>query len=98
MHVDCSARVRLVTTTSDGTVLERLRGMQHSNEIEEYDRANAALTRAQKHSFCEAKRYGGTSSNIMKNHQMAELAKPGGKRKSDDTGVEGVKVGLVVLH
>ena len=58
-----------------------------------------ALTREQKSAFREAKRYGGTASDIMKNHQVDELAKQeagGGKRKvGDDTGVEGARPGLL---
>ena len=99
MHLDCGAKVRLVAKPSGSTVLERLRNVEHSNEINEYDRANAALTREQKGSFREAKRYGGTATDIMKNHQVDELAKlqkaAGGKRKlRDDAGVEGATPGL----
>jgi hypothetical protein len=99
MHLDCGAKVRLVAKPSGSTVLERLRNVEHSNEINEYDRANAALTREQKGSFREAKRYGGTATDIMKNHQVDELAKlqkaAGGKRKvCDDAGVEGARPGL----
>ena len=102
MHLDCGAKVRLVSKPS-GSVLERLRNVEHSNEINEYDRANAALTREQKGSFREAKRYGGTATDIMKNHQVDELAKlqkaAGGKRKvCDDAGVEGARPGLEGLH
>jgi hypothetical protein len=98
MHLDCGAKVRLVSKPS-GSVLERLSNVEHSNEINEYDRANAALTREQKGSFREAKRYGGTATDIMKNHQVDELAKlqkaAGGKRKvCDDAGVEGARPGL----
>ena len=99
MHLDCGAKVRLVAKPSGSTVLEKLRNVEHSKEINEYDRANAALTREQKGSFREAKRYGGTATDIMKNHQVDELAKlqkaAGGKRKvCDDAGVEGARPGL----
>jgi len=99
MHLDCGAKVRLVAKPSGSTVLERLRNVEHSNVINEYDRVDAALTREQKASFREAKRYGGTATDIMKNHQVDELAKlqkaAGGKRKvCDDAGVEGARPGL----
>ena len=95
LHIDCGVKVRAVATPSGGSALERLSGMDHSDKINEYDRVDAALTREQKSSFREAKRYGGTASDIMKNHQVAELAKPGGKR-SLDTGVEGARAALLV--
>ena len=98
-HLDCGAKVRLVATSGGRTALERLANVEHSKEINAYDRVDAALTREQKNSFREAKRYGGTATDIMKNHQVDELAKQeagGGKRKvGDDTGVEGARPGLL---
>ena len=89
----------LVGDVVSGVHLEKSIGTEHSVELKEYDRENAALTRAQKLSFRAAKRYGGTSSDVMKNHQADELAKPGGKRKADSTGVEGTAPGVEgMLH
>ena len=93
-HIDCPAKVRLIGDVVSGVVLEKSLGVEHSVELNEYDRENAALTREQKKSYREAKRYGGTSSDVMKNHQAEELAKPGGKRKADSTGVEGTEPGV----
>ena len=89
MHVACGVKVRLNVKSLGGS-LERIVGVEHSSEINEFDRLNAALTKSQKKAFRDAKRYGGTAGDIMKNEQSDELKKPGGKRKADDVGVEGV--------
>ena len=95
-HDGCGVLVRLLATSS-GIWLERARAVKHTGELNNYDRSNAALTREQKGSAREAVRYGGTASDIMKNHQLDELAKPDGKRKADDTGVEGATMTSFVL-
>ena len=98
-HIGCPAKVRLIGDVAQGVFFEKLLGIEHSVELNEYDRENAALTREQKLSYREAKRYGGTSSDVMKNHQAEELSKPGGKRKADSTGVEGTAPGVEgMLH
>ena len=89
MHVDCGVKVRLNVKSLGGS-LERIVGVEHSSEMNEFDRSNAALTKSQKKAFIDAKRYGGTASDIMKHEQGDVLNTPGGKRKADDVGVEGV--------
>ena len=89
MHLDCAVQLRLVGDKASGVALERSAGVDHANELNEYDRANAALTKEQKREFRDARRYGGTASDIMKNHQADALKKVGGKRNLVDTGVEG---------
>ena len=89
MHLDCAVQLRLVGDKASGVALERSAGVDHANELDEYDRANAALTKEQKREFRDARRYGGTASDIMKNHQADALKKVGGKRNLVDTGVEG---------
>ena len=89
MHLDCGVKLRLVGDNTSGVALEKIVGVDHAIERNEYDRTNAALTKEQKREFRDARRYGGTASDNMKNHQADALDKPGGKRKLDGIGVEG---------
>ena len=42
MHLDCGAKVRLVATPSGSAALEKLSDVEHSDQINEYDRVDGA--------------------------------------------------------
>ena len=46
-------------------VVERLDGVQHSAQVEHYDRVNARLTKAEKSELSMAKKYGAPPKRAM---------------------------------
>ena len=68
-HVDCPVKVRCVPIAGAPTI-QRLADVEHATKVNEYDRANAALTKKQKSDAKQAKRHGATAVSIMKHDQV----------------------------
>jgi len=86
-HIDCPVKVRLLA--KDGQVVrQKLLGVNHGTDIDEYDRANAPLTREQKREVKTSMRYGGSAGDAMRETQKQAVS--AGAKISDDVGVQGV--------
>jgi len=90
-HVDCPVKLKAYIM-GDVFLLAKLQDMDHADEIQCYDRANASLTKDQKAKFKLQKACpGATASFIMKRDQQGAL-QAGARPNSgeEETGVEGV--------
>ena len=86
-HKDCGVERRLVSQPDTRVAVEANSGIVHSTVPEDYDRKNAGLTKVEKRLFQTAKRFGATSSGVMKAAQ--EDAVKAGSVILDGGGVEG---------